>query len=878
LPLHRISRIDGNRKAIDAREAAIIEESEKLYGQRRSLAAGGVYLGRPGSPPKGHVATNIIQFPPKAASAPLPMPSQQELLDNIARVNRGARQREEASTGEAFTRAALSIYAAHASSFIALGYSPIARFKSNDGGGDTYPKASSDYCAAVAPEDLRKRWGQTPGAGVALACGYQGLVCIDIDTDLEAVLAEVRKVFAHCRIGRFGSKGFALLARYEGENEKCRFKNIYDPAGNTLVEIKGNGQNLTVPPSLHAKTGKAYFWFNPHTGETFDELPAFEELPVITDADLERLRAALAPWARPARPPRAKSGPGAPKPSNKRMESYARGGFTRAQSDLAKAAPGGRNRLLFESVCSLGWAVHHGFIPKREFIGGFTDACSVNKLCEEEGRHAIEATVESGLAFSESDDLPLLVEKPAKRKRAASTNSYADPDAVPGEDAPNGGGGGEHAEALKDDARPQANPAPGLSLKEDFYAVLPQHQYLCVPTRALWPAASINGRFGKGAAQWLDENRPAEAMTWAPGKPLAIEDQLICEGGWIDRQGCRTLNLYRPPVIKDGRDPDKAGQWLDHVRRIYPDGYEHLIDFLAHRVQRPQEKINHALVLGGAPGIGKDTILEPVKHAVGPWNFAEVSPRHILGRFNGFRKSVILRISEACDLGDFDRNNFYESMKTLAASPPDVLLIDEKNIREYPIPNVLAAIITTNHRTDSLYLPPDDRRHHCLWSDCKKEHFSETYWNKLWGWYTGGGLEHVAAFLRARDLSGFNPKKPPEKTEAFWAICDNGRSPEEGEFHDALEGLGWPAAITLDEITNSPTIGLLGGWLTERKNARAIPHKFEACGYIALRNTGTTDGRWKIGGKNKVVYVRKELSREEKYEAVECLRRQHGGS
>jgi hypothetical protein len=33
-------------------------------------------------------------------------------------------------------------------------------------------------------------------------------------------------------------------------------------------------------------------------------------------------------------------------------------------------------------------------------------------------------------------------------------------------------------------------------------------------------------------------------------------------------------------------------------------------------------------------------LLEPVKRAVGPWNFHEVSPQHMLGRFNGFLKSV----------------------------------------------------------------------------------------------------------------------------------------------------------------------------------------------------------------------------------------------
>src|SRR5215813_5765367 len=112
-----------------------------------------------------------------------------------------------------------------------------------------------------------------------------------------------------------------------------------------------------------------------------------------------------------------------------------------------------------------------------------------------------------------------------------------------------------------------------------------------------------------------------------------------------------------------------------------------------------------------AQGIGKDTILEPVKRAVGPWNFCEVSPAHLLGRFNGYIKSVILRVSEARDLGDIDRYAFYDHMKVYTAAPPDVLRCDEKNLREYSVMNVCGVIITTNHKADGIYLPADDRRH-----------------------------------------------------------------------------------------------------------------------------------------------------------------------
>src|SRR4029453_991187 len=41
-----------------------------------------------------------------------------------------------------------------------------------------------------------------------------------------------------------------------------------------------------------------------------------------------------------------------------------------------------------------------------------------------------------------------------------------------------------------------------------------------------------------------------------------------------------------------------------------------------------------------------------------PWD--ELTKRRVLGRFNGFLKSVILRVSEARDLGDINRFQFYD--------------------------------------------------------------------------------------------------------------------------------------------------------------------------------------------------------------------------
>jgi hypothetical protein len=180
----------------------------------------------------------------------------------------------------------------------------------------------------------------------------------------------------------------------------------------------------------------------------------------------------------------------------------------------------------------------------------------------------------------------------------------------------------------------------------DFRAYMPTHSYIFEPSREMWPASSVNSRIPPvpvfdahgnpvvdekdkpkviPASTWLDQNRSVEQMTWAPGLPMLIPDRLIKDGGWIEREGVTCFNLYRPPTLELG-DAAEAGRWLHHVRMVFGDDADHIVHWLAHRAQHPQEKINHALVLGGAQGIGKDTLLEPAKYAVGPWNFHEVSP------------------------------------------------------------------------------------------------------------------------------------------------------------------------------------------------------------------------------------------------------------
>lgn len=367
-----------------------------------------------------------------------------------------------------------SIFRRNYTHFIELGYSPLARFKNGDR--DSWPKAWSDYCQAVADIETLKKWAAIPGAMIALACGFGGLVVIDVDTDEIIIKARILKALPHCRMARFGSKGFALFARYEGPGE-CRFSNIYSGEGITkkpLIEVKGLGQNITVPPSIHAKTGQEYYWLNPETGDKTKERPALAELPIFTDDDLRRLRDAVKQWTTPPRPiashtPRPDSFLAKAKTDTllrKRYSGYYQAALRNAQTALSNAREG-RPTMLFRSVCALGAGVHHDFIPRVEFESVFLNACATNGLMGREGRHAILATINSGIRCSVNDDLPDIGETISKKRTKRQGNGF---------DRHENGSGGSNGSGGGHDIDEGDGPKPKPNEDEDGEIVLTESE------------------------------------------------------------------------------------------------------------------------------------------------------------------------------------------------------------------------------------------------------------------------------------------------------------------------------------------------------------------------------------------------------------------
>jgi len=502
---------------------------------------------------------------------------------------------------------------------------------------------------------------------------------------------------------------------------------------------------------------------------------------------------------------------------------------------------------------------HH----EQEFDHTRADAALANELAFYTGSHGtrcLDLFMRSPLAQRER-----FREDKARRavilacQRAPEQHAFLRP--VPSSPSPESTS--EHTRTVNGTTDPTRGTAPpsepaAVSRAEDFYAYLPDHTYIHRPTGAHWPAASLDGTVGKDARMMLDLTHPVHRLSWAPGMAerfiwgeLDATDELAATS-W-------TYNRYRAP-----RRPRRSGAqidpWLRLLNRLYPNDAEHIIKYFADAVQNPGRKCNHALVLGSeVHGIGKDTLLQPLKWAVGERNYATISPAEVFNDNNGWVASVIVQISESRNIGDGDggrisKFDMYERTKDLAAAPPTTLSCVDKWVARHQVRNVLRVIYTTNHGIDGIYLPPQDRRHYCAWSDAAAMPEEES--KALYSWYENGGAEEVAAFLYdASHLDGWNPGARPPQTDWWHRLVLEGNAQDDNPLADALDKLGRPEWITAEGLAKEggPAVA---SWFADARNRKVAARLLAGMGYKRITNPMERRGRYSFKGEARVVYSR----------------------
>lgn len=365
----------------------------------------------------------------------------------------------------------------------------------------------------------------------------------------------------------------------------------------------------------------------------------------------------------------------------------------------------------------------------------------------------------------------------------------------------------------------------------------------------------------------IESDQIIEGSTWWPGQPRIIKDYLATRQGTVPAPKRRLLNMYEPGPVPDKSLADQAQPWVDHVKKLYPNEIEHnyFFDYCAHMIQRPHEKANSAIVLSGSHGIGKDFMLHPVRMAVGHWNAENIDPDSLFERFNPWVKTLMLTVDEMqpSDM-NHKANAVYNAMKTLIATPPNTIAMEDKRDKIVYVINVMRIFITTNERL-TLFIPKEDRRIFLMHSRIEQDwHIHEKdpeYFERMFEWIDAGGTEAIAGWLAARDISKFKPKGKVPKTEAWAEIAQSWEASEDDELCQALEMLDYPDAVMLADLTDQIFDGAdkLAGMI----KSRAFMHRMLKEGYVSVpREPGQNDWQMQVN-KNKIkcknIFVKEKL-------------------
>jgi len=110
------------------------------------------------------------------------------------------------------------------------------------------------------------------GSNIAVMLGkLSGIVCLDLDSKDEQVLALIEHLLPKSPIQKFGSKGYSRFFRWNGDINQKLFWN-----GEVVLEILSDELKTTIPPSIH-ENGSLYRYDTEHTLLNYD----LSKLPVL---------------------------------------------------------------------------------------------------------------------------------------------------------------------------------------------------------------------------------------------------------------------------------------------------------------------------------------------------------------------------------------------------------------------------------------------------------------------------------------------------------------------------------------------------------------------------------------------------------------------
>jgi len=199
---------------------------------------------------------------------------------------------------------------------------------------------------------------------------------------------------------------------------------------------------------------------------------------------------------------------------------------------------------------------------------------------------------------------------------------------------------------------------------------------------------------------------------------------------------------------------------------------DYLIKFIAHLIQKPEERPETIILLKSNQGYGKDTLINIIVSLLGEKYFlrtAEIDD--IFGSYNvGLRDKLFLQLNE---LEGKDGFSHKEKIKNLATE--EKTIIREKYVSQYNQKNYLRIFICSNN-FNPVEIPFDDRRMTVFQATRKKP--SQKYFNELNKYLKDKDeLQKLFNYLNNINISNFSPSNDRPITKAYENMKDSNQNP-----------------------------------------------------------------------------------------------------
>lgn len=235
------------------------------------------------------------------------------------------------------------------------------------------------------------------------------------------------------------------------------------------------------------------------------------------------------------------------------------------------------------------------------------------------------------------------------------------------------------------------------------------------------------------------------------------------------------INLELDDTYTDVRKEKILKPFLDLLYQMVgaeDKSFNYMINFLAHLIQKPSERVPICIIFKSKQGIGKNLTFDTIGSLIGKHHYITSSnPKDFFGDYaEGFYRKLLVNMNECEGKDTFDFEGKIKSFIT-----EDTITLNPKFVRQTTISNFARAIIFTNKSNPvPIDVRSKDRRFVVFQSteEYLKSKFGEVFWSKLADHFKKPEfIKTLYDYLNTKDISTVKWKEERPITQAYLDMC-----------------------------------------------------------------------------------------------------------